>query len=186
MLHPVRVALVLALATFAQAAAPNVTYTLVGITMSDGAVASGSFVFNAGTNTYSSISITTSGGTVFTGQTYTAVAPSQLSFVSGSAVEFVPNPSLSNFTGTPVLVLLFSPALTSAGGTSTLTSSYEGTCLNAACTGPGPTERPFTAGAVTSTPVSTSVPAMSLFGLAFLAVLLAGSSMLLLRRRTLI
>jgi hypothetical protein len=184
----------LALTVLALAAAPPsspVTWALTGVTMSDGAVAQGSFTYNAGTNTFSNISISTTGGTVFPGAAYTAVDPSQVGSVDNFGVEFVPNPGLANFTGTPVLVLIFSPPLTNGGGTSSLingiVASYETTCANAACTGPSLTTRTFAAGNVTTTPPQTAapVPALSSIGFAGLAILLAGSSTLKLRRRTL-
>ena len=114
--------------------------------------------------------------------TYTAVDPSQLTFVGQGQVEFVPNPGLANFTGTPVLVLFFSPLLTNAGGTSSLPGAYETTCFDSSCSGPGPTRRTFTAGAVST--IVAGVPALSQVGMGVLFVLLIGSSAFLLRRRT--
>jgi len=181
----VRLTLLLALGTLAEAV--PVTWYLSGVTMSDGAVANGSFTFDASTNTYSGIYIRTAGGTVFTGATYTAVDPSQIGFVNSIIVVSVPNPTLGDFTGTPVLVLIFSTPLTNAGGTVGLTAfpgpSYETTCADAGCNGPGLTRRNFTAGVVTSAAPAAPVPALSNMGMGTLALLLLASSVLVLRRR---
>lgn len=176
------------LALAASAGAAPVTWYLSGVTMADGAVANGSFVFDASTNTYSSVSITTSGGSVFVSSTYTAVDPNAVSVDDGTNVELVPNAGLANFTGTPVLVLFFQTTLTDAGGSSWLAggpASYETTCRDSACTGPSLTRRNFLGGIATTTPPPTSVvvPTLSSFSLAILAVLLAGSTTLMLRRK---
>jgi hypothetical protein len=140
--------------------------------MSDGAVANGSFVYDATTNTYSAINITTSGGTVLTGSTYTGI-PTGFLLASATGVLLVPNPSLGNLIGTPGLELFFGTALTNAGGTSAVTGA-EGLL------GTG-TVRPLTAGSVNGTPFTT-VPTLSKAGLALLTILLAAVAALLLLR----
>src|SRR5258708_19781801 len=52
------------------ASAAPVVWTLSGVTFSDGGTASGSFIFDADTNTYSSINVTTTPGSVRSGATY--------------------------------------------------------------------------------------------------------------------
>ena len=120
------------------AAADGVTWTLEGLTFSDGATATGSFVYDATTNTFSSIDIVTSNGVLFTGATYTAVDPGFGPF--SFDVAFVPNASASNLTNTPVLELEFFTStaettvqsLTNAGGT-VITDMNELNCANATC-----------------------------------------------------
>jgi hypothetical protein len=58
----------------AQSASANpILWNLVGVTFDDGGTASGSFVYDADTNTYSNISITTTAGSEFGGATYTLI-----------------------------------------------------------------------------------------------------------------
>ncbi len=51
----------LALQMISAAQAASVTYTLSGVTFSDSAAASGTFQYDAVTNTYSNVNITTTG-----------------------------------------------------------------------------------------------------------------------------
>src|SRR5258707_518596 len=148
--------LVLFLMAGMPAAADSVTWNLVGVTFNDGGTASGSFVFDATTNTLSSVNITTSAGTAFGGATYLGVDPG----FSPLATLFVvvPNPLLSNFTGTPNLVLGFNTALTNSGGTvglqvlPSLATSFESPCGDAGCTFAHISLRSATAGEVVATP----------------------------------
>ena len=55
--------------------ATPVTYVLSGVTFSDGGTASGSFTFDAATNTYSNINITTTAGTSHAGSVYSVICP---------------------------------------------------------------------------------------------------------------
>ena len=61
--------LILALGATESRAAP-LEWTLLDATFDDGGVAFGSFVFDADTNTYSDISITTTAGTSHSGDAY--------------------------------------------------------------------------------------------------------------------
>lgn len=89
-----------------------ITWTLSGVTFSGGATASGSFVYDATTNTYTSIDVTVA-GSLFGNGTYTTLDPG----FGSSPIELVTVPStLLDFTGTPVLALDFSSSLTDAGG----------------------------------------------------------------------
>jgi hypothetical protein len=51
-----------------------VTRNLSGVTFGEGGTASGSFVFDSSTNTYSSINITTTSGSTLTGTTYNGLS----------------------------------------------------------------------------------------------------------------
>jgi len=120
------------------AAADGVTWTLENLTLSDGATATGSFVYDASTNTFSSIDIVTSAGALFGGGTYTAVDPGFGPFPFD--VAFVPSASLSDLTNTPVLELEFFTStdesafrsLTNAGST-LITVTNELNCANSNC-----------------------------------------------------
>jgi hypothetical protein len=115
----------------------NQTWTLVDVITSDGASASGSFVYNAGTGLYSNIDIVTTAGLAFGGATYTVVDDGDF---SSDLLVIMANNSYA--AGTPVLDIMFGPPLTSAGGAAVL-FAYEGVC-NAGCTNFGG-EGPFRA-----------------------------------------
>jgi hypothetical protein len=157
------------------ASADGITWDLVGVTLGGGGTASGSFVYDATTNTLSNVDITTSGGTAFTGATYLAANPG---FGLGSylgptfyQLVFVPNPSLSA-VGTPVLVLYSTPEgfpNLPPGSELTLASgSGEYTCGNAACSVVGSEIRSLQ-GDIVATPEPSSVLLLGL-GLAGLMV----------------
>lgn len=101
------------------ASADGITWDLSGVTFSDGATASGSFVFNADTNTFSSIDITVAGGSsTFGDGTYTILDPGYSS--NSSRLVPVESPFPANGVGAPVLGFLFGSPLTDAGGTASL------------------------------------------------------------------
>ena len=126
-----------------------------GVTFSDGGAASGSFVYGAVTNTVSDVNITTTAGTAFGGATYTGVDPGYGPFPDQIVV--VTDPSLLDFTGTPVLDLLFEGDLTNLGGTLGLMDAIESTCGDTGCTTTGIDYRGITAGEVVSTPEPSSL-----------------------------
>jgi hypothetical protein len=149
------------------ASADGITWTLSGVTFDDGATASGSFVFDALTNTYSAIDIITTAGSAFGGATYTGIDPGFPS-TSGQLIV-VTNPLLADLTGTGVLELDFGP-LTNLGGTFPVVAEGEGTCDDAGCTS-GTELRTITGGEVTGV-VATPEPSTLLLlvmGLAGLA-----------------
>jgi hypothetical protein len=129
------------------ASADGITWTLSGVTFSDGGTASGSFVFDALTNTYSSIDITTTAGSLFGGAAYAGLDPGFPS--TAGQLIVVTNPLLPDLTGTGVLELDFGP-LTNLGGTFPVVAEGEGTCDDAGCTS-GTELRTTTAGSVTGT-----------------------------------
>jgi hypothetical protein len=139
------------------ATADPITWTLSGVTFSDGATASGSFVYNADTDTVSSVEITTTSGALFSGATYSGVDPGF--GPSALQIVLVTNPSLADFTGTGALVLSFmsGSGLTDLGGTVAL-GGGEALCNNLGCTS-GTLERPITGGdAISSSLVATPEP----------------------------
>lgn len=151
------------------ASADGITWDLSGVTFDDGGTASGSFVYDALTNTYSSIDIITAGGSAFGGATYTS-----LSGVFGSSSTGMLLGASGDLTNTALLFLIFGADLTGSGGTVPLTGVGEGTCDNSDCSA-STLLRSITAGDVVAT-VSTPEPsALSLLGLG-LATLLAGAA----------
>ena len=132
------------------ASAAPVVWTLSGVTFSDGGTASGSFIFDADTNTYSSINVTTTSGSVRSGATYL--------FQNGGGAGALGMVTASgNLTGTPDLALSFSSSLTNAGGSRTL-AGFEATCQVAACSSQVAPLRNVTAGSIQSAPAPVPLP----------------------------
>jgi hypothetical protein len=124
------------------ASAGPVVWILSGVTFADGGTASGSFVYNADTNTYSSINVTTTTGSARSGATY--------HFQNGGGANALGMVTVvaADLTGTPDLALGFSSSLTNAGGTRTLTGNFEATCQNAGCSSQVGPLRNVTAGSI--------------------------------------
>jgi hypothetical protein len=93
--------------------AQAMTWTLVDVTFAGGGAATGSFFYDAGSNTYSDIALSTTGGSGFSGTDYTA-------FQAGN------ESTLQVVNGLSVLQLSFVSPLTDLGGTIALGTSREG------------------------------------------------------------
>lgn len=159
-----------------QAVAAPVTWTLTGVVFNDGGTATGSFTYDASTNTYSSVNITTTTGSSRTGTTYHFVCgqdvPSCVGLPPTSGFFLNLTTSSATQTGLPGMALSFGTALTNSGG---LISAFalEGTCSNAACLNPVAPTRNSIAGSVSAAgPPATPVPTSLL--LAATGLLLAG------------
>jgi hypothetical protein len=134
--HVATLAAVLCLACSAPPAlASPVRWTLTDVLFEDGGAAAGSFVYDAATDSYSAIDITTSAGSQAAGASYA-------SLLAGGSADALLVPSTTDLTGAGVLALIFQSALTDAGGIVFLidpsfpaASSFEGSCLDAACEG---------------------------------------------------
>ena len=135
--------LLLSAVALAASAAP-LTWALTGVTFVDGSTASGAFVFDAGTNTYSSIDIVTTAGAVYPAVTFTSLCTSPCTGVTPDAdnVLFLAESSSLDLTGTMAFAL-FPPLdqpLTDAGGTIPLTGStataFEALCADSTCSTP--------------------------------------------------
>jgi hypothetical protein len=166
------------------ASADGITWDLSGVTFDDGGTASGSFVYDASTNKYSSIDIITTLGTAFGGDTYTSLSSAFDSSSTGLLVG-----ASGDLTNTALLFLLYGADLTNAGGTVPLIVSGEnqggeGTCDNSDCS-LTTLLRSTTAGQVVGT-VSTPEPSvLSFLGLG-LGALLAGAAIRKLSRAKLL
>lgn len=143
----------------APAGAVPVTWTLQDVTFTDGGTATGSFVYDADTNIFSGLDITTSFYAAF-----------------GSAVTYSISTALSNSTrfdavlafplfGNPRFIFDLVSPMTNAGGTINIALGFgdpdlEGICINSDCSAAG-SVRFITSGAITSVPEPATI---ALFG----------------------
>src|SRR6202008_1301356 len=93
------------------ASADGVTWTLTA-SFNDGGTASGSFNYDAITNTYSAIDVITTTGTTLLGTTYTTLSY----LATDSSTGLTLGVSSGDITNTSFLFLLFNAPLTNAGG----------------------------------------------------------------------
>ena len=128
-----RLILAALLAWLPAAGASPIQWTLADVLFEDGGTASGSFVYDADTDVFSDILVTTTAGAFAPGAVYT-------SLVVGGAGDAVLTSGSGNLTGAAALQLVFYTPLTNAGGLVPLVdlfflqfSSYEGSCVNASC-----------------------------------------------------
>ena len=117
------------------ASATPVLWTFSGVRFSDGSTASGSFVFDADTVTYSDVLVTT---TSAPGTTYdTSEVVTTLVFGSdATGLNLVDNFGLADLTGQRILNLDFAAPLTNAAGVVNIVigfPSFEGTCGVPSC-----------------------------------------------------
>lgn len=128
----------LALMAGGVAQAVPVTWNLNNVTFDDGGIVTGSFVYDATTGTYSSVSITTSGGSALPGTTYTTSEQVTFPFATdASHLTLIDNFGLADLTGQALIGLTYASALTDAGGTINLITGYfnsfEGICGSVDC-----------------------------------------------------
>lgn len=127
---------------------------IVSGTFNDGGTASGSFIYDADTNVYSAINVTTTTGSTRSGALYTVQNGGN---ANGLGMVTIVAP---NLTGTPWFHFSFS-TLTNAGGTRSV-NGQEVTCAAPACgSGVGPT-RNFTGTIQSSAPPVPLPPTMVL------------------------
>lgn len=139
----------LCLGSAATSHAAPITWSLAGVTFDDLGTATGTFVYDADTNTYSNINITTTAGSAESGAAYGQPTGGNATFIDmATSLPVVVNVT-QRFT------MNFQAALTNAGGTVALAGGAESLCLAAGCGG-GPTGQQFlrtvTAGSVTTVP----------------------------------
>lgn len=164
------------LMTAFSAMATPVTWNLKNVVFTDGGTASGSFVFDAdiGFGGYSNIAITTSNFGAF-GAIYGTPNPAFPGYSTFLIALAAIPPFAADLTGTPVLGLSFSSALTNSGGTLDILFPYptgftfERVCANTGCTGTSGPVRTLVSGQVT-----TSVPEPSTMALTAVALLCVG------------
>ncbi|MEQ1946915.1 MAG: hypothetical protein ABL995_06990 [Bryobacteraceae bacterium] len=134
-------------------AAP-VTWYLNGVTFDDGGKAFGSFVYDADTNTFSAINITSTKGGIGNGRAYTTYLTAYGSSTHFDAVTALPVvPSTTGF-----IDFELTSTMTNAGGTISIKISgpvtLEGICGDASCSGLQPV-RSFSSGSITAAAPTT-------------------------------
>ena len=158
MKHILILSLLLALASTTAFAAP-VTWYLSGVRFGDGGTGSGSFVYDASSNKYSSVNIATTAGSAGPGGHYVAVHPT---FAMSPHYVRVVTLASGDLTNTPFLVLTLATAMTDAGGTIQITPDSSSTysefkCSTAGCTYTTQVRR-LTAGSIGTMPPGTPPP----------------------------
>ena len=138
--------------------ADPVEWTLVDATFDDGGTAFGSFVFDADTDTYSSLSITTTAGTSHGGDVY----QDEQGVDSDQSRLILLDKAVCDLQDQHVLSLFFTPRLTNAGGTVDLlvvTGATNGSRENLleSCPGGATGIRGFTDGFVVSSELGVEI-----------------------------
>ncbi len=143
------------------ASADGITWTLNGVNLIDGGTVTGSFNYNANTNAYSAINVSSTAGLLFGGAPYSTPTDA---VNSGSTVLGLGQSPFydGDLSGQSVLELFFTNPLTNAGGTDSLFVA-EFICTNSNCL--LPIMRINFSGNITTSPIGAPEPA-SLFLLA--------------------
>lgn len=181
-------ALGLLLAGAGTALAAPVTWSLHGVTLEDGGVATGTFRYDADTNTFDNINIVTTGG-LMSGSAYTQVG----GVYGGASMPPAANRvGLLTASGAGVgrrnLNLQLLSGMTNAGGIITIrpTSAFsaETTCGDPGCATAVAPLRGVTGGAVTSFPLPPpTIPTMGEWAMILFGAILAGFAALTVTRR---
>ena len=161
-----------------------VTWTLSGVTFSDGGTASGSFVYDADTNTYSAVHIETVAGSSpnaslnTTSLNYVCTAPCTGPAPSANNVLVLSRVPATDLTNTPALALnAFGAPLTNAGGSIAIIGGGNALCVDATCSDSADSPvRTIVTGAVigaAQAAVTTAVPTLSDTALLACALLIA-------------
>lgn len=183
-----KIALVVSSVVFAAAAhAVPIKWTLNSVTFDDDGAASGSFVYEADTNTFSQIQVTTSAGRAGTAESFSKVCTSSTDCFfesSAGAAGFMSGATSGDLTNSKVFYLAFQSALTDAGGEIDVAPGQGGTLT---CTAPTcfsnaqqpANVRALAAGSVKGVPYvapasPASVPTLNQWSLMLLASLLGG------------
>ncbi len=153
--------------------AAAVTWFLQDWVFNDEATASGSFVFDADTNTYSNISVVTTDGPgpIFNGQSYSLTNPN-----GGGNADFfqLVVEALPDLTGEISLRAVWDSSLTNAGGTVAILFAHEAVCPDWECLAGSPTSRSLTSGFISTVPAVPIPAALPLFLSALVGIGLFG------------
>ena len=120
----------------------------------DGGSGSGSFYFDADTIDYSAISIVTTAGSYFSGETYNYLMPV---VSSGDMALYVLAQNGGDLEGTPGMAINFGSSLTNVGAVIQITGFIESFCVDAMCSDSTEVYRSITSGTVSSVPIPAAV-----------------------------
>lgn len=131
----------LALSLFAVTSAAQaipVKWTLSGVTFNDGGTASGSYVYDADTSSFSQIQVSTTAGTIGTAVNFSNVCTSSADCFWESlpiAVGLIDGPTSGDLTSSKVFYLALQGAMTNLGGTLNVAPGAGGTlsCTDPTC-----------------------------------------------------
>lgn len=165
-------ALVVALAAGAASAAP-VKWSIPATPLTGGGTISGTFTYDANTNTYSAINIVTTAGSI-PGDTY--IRPDNL----WSTATQIGTRSVA--LDSSMMVVRFASPLTNGGGTVPIASIHEGD-ENEGSISLSPLRLTSPAGGAISSVPPATVPTLSEWAMILLGVLLAGGAALTIHRR---
>lgn len=153
------VACLLLMALSPAALAAPVEWVLQDVLFDDGGTAFGSFVYDADTNTFSSIAITTTDGAALSGSFYEFV-----NFEAGGldADSVLLAAEANPVFGTPAFNMNLALPMTNAGGTIDIAMAppplaFESTCLTSVCDSFFSIDRQVIAGTITAVPVPGAV-----------------------------
>jgi len=145
--------ILLSIVAFFVSAAVNaapVAWTIDSLVFDDGGTGSGTFSYDADTNTYSDIAIVTTAGTGFGGASYTSVIDFAPNDSTRLAVMIFPLESL------PALELSFASSLTNSGGIIAIDGLGESIC-GQECQYPVAELRGISSGQISAVPVPAAV-----------------------------
>lgn len=167
------------------ASADLIQWTLTDFTFNDGGSASGSFVFDADTNSFSRVNVTTTTGSLKDGATYTHTCTGPCGPKNDMGPFFflmLGQAPVANMQDIKGLSLVFESPLSNAGGLVNIAYSAESACYDGACLALQPANlRTWQTGSVHGVPFSespiantTQVPSLNHWALALLTVILGG------------
>jgi hypothetical protein len=164
--------LVLSFACLSPVQAVEILWTLDNAVFDDGGTITGSFIYDADTDIYSSVSVTTTAGTEFGGFSYT---DAHIDTAGSTTLDLESPDWLTAVDGSALNLVFFNP-LTNAGGTINLDLfgfTVESWCINVPdCSGAGDRGvREAISGSVIGTAVVPLPPAVWLFGSGLLGLL---------------
>lgn len=178
------------LAFTVSANAAPIQWTLTDVAFDDGGTATGSFVHDADSNTYSNILLKTTAGSAGAASEFRTKCTTAHCATFPSDLFFIASSEQSDLTNVPLLDIELPAPLTNTPGTVDLEFGMSFICGNATCSGIGGSLRVFTAGKLVGAPyiappaTPTSVPTTSAWGLGLLTVLLAAAALFHRRRNS--